>query len=57
MEIQSVLFEKLIWKSTLYIIFEDEKMILPVDLDQANSRCRIWDTEGRGSGVSTRYRN
>ena len=50
------------WKYNLYYVkvdlqtngvsnFSNEKMYLPIDLDQANERCRIWDTEGRGAGV------
>ncbi len=50
------------WKYNLYYVkvdlqtsevtnFEGEKMNLPIDLDQANERCRIWDTKGRGAGV------
>lgn len=50
------------WKYNLYYIKVDlktqevtnsggEKMSLPIDLDQANEKCRIWDTEGRGAGV------
>lgn len=31
--------------------FEGETMFTPIDLDQANDRCRIWDTEWRGAGV------
>ena len=50
------------WKYNLYYVkvdletqevmnFEGELMDCPVDLDQANARCRIWDTEWRGAGV------
>ena len=50
------------WKYNLYYVkvdlesgnvsnFEGDRMDPPIDLDQANSRCRIWDTEGRGAGV------
>ena len=50
------------WKYNLYYVkidlqtndvtnFDGEKMIIPIDLDQANAKCRIWDTEGRGAGV------
>jgi hypothetical protein len=50
------------WKYNLYYVkidlnnddvFNDqgEKMETPIDLDQANARCMIWDTEGRGAGV------
>jgi hypothetical protein len=50
------------WKYNLYYVkvdlqshevtnFEGETMNLPIDLDQANSTCRIWDTGGRGAGV------
>ncbi len=31
--------------------FEGELMDTPIDLDQANERCRIWDTDWRGAGV------
>jgi len=50
------------WKYNLYYVkvdlqsgyvsnFEGDMLDTPIDLDQANSRCRIWDTEGRGAGV------
>ena len=50
------------WKYNLYYVkvdlqthdvtnFEGEKMNLPIDLDQANTKCRIWNTAGRGAGV------
>lgn len=26
-------------------------MDTPIDIDQADAKCRIWDTEGRGAGV------
>jgi len=50
------------WKYNLYYVkvdlqtqevtnFEGEKMNTPIDLDQANARCKIWDTDGRGAGV------
>ena len=50
------------WKYNLYYVkvdleteevmnFDGEKMDCPIDLDQANARCLIWDTEGRGAGV------
>ena len=50
------------WKYNLYYVkvdlqsgnvsnFEGDMLNTPIDLDQANSRCRIWDTEGRGAGV------
>ena len=50
------------WKYNLYYVkidlltdivtnFKDLKLITPIDLDQANAKCRIWDTEGRGAGV------
>jgi len=50
------------WKYNLYLVkidletgevynFEGDTMDTPIDLDQANSRCRIWDTEWRGAGV------
>jgi hypothetical protein len=50
------------WKYNLYYVkvdietekvmnFEGEEMDCSIDLDQANVRCRIWDTEGRGAGV------
>ena len=50
------------WKYNLYYLKVDLEtgtvlndrghlMDTPVDLDQANARCRIWDTEGRGAGV------
>jgi hypothetical protein len=50
------------WKYNLYYLkidldsqavtnYRGEAMDLPVDLDQANEKCLIWDTEGRGAGV------
>ncbi len=50
------------WKYNLYYVridllngivsnFEGDKMDPPIDLDQANSSCLIWDTEWRGAGV------
>ncbi len=50
------------WKYNLYYVkvdlqsgyvsnFEGDKMDTPINLDQANSICRIWDTEWRGAGV------
>ncbi|MEM7375102.1 MAG: BNR-4 repeat-containing protein [Bacteroidota bacterium] len=50
------------WKYNLYYLkidlqtgdvlnVEGEKMDTPIDIDQANARCRIWDTEWRGAGV------
>jgi hypothetical protein len=31
--------------------FEGKPLTLPLDLDQANELCRIWDTDWRGAGV------
>lgn len=50
------------WKYNLYYLkinletaavtnFKGEALDSPIDLDQANESCRIWDTEGRGAGV------
>ena len=50
------------WKYNLYYVkidleshavtnFEGDTMTTPVDIDQADAKCRIWDTEGRGAGV------
>ncbi len=50
------------WKYNLYYIkidlqteevtnFAGERMATPIDLDQANEKCMIWDTQGRGAGV------
>lgn len=50
------------WKYNLYYVkidlqtdevynFDGDKMTTPIDLDQANTKCIIWDTEGRGAGV------
>jgi hypothetical protein len=50
------------WKYNLYYIkidlqtdevfnFEGQKMTVPMDLDQANEKCLIWNTEWRGAGV------
>ena len=50
------------WKYNLYYVridprthavtnFEGEPMETPIDIDQADARCRIWDTQWRGAGV------
>ncbi|MCH8119264.1 MAG: BNR-4 repeat-containing protein [Planctomycetes bacterium] len=50
------------WKYNLYLIkidlrthevtnFEGDAMETPIDLDQANAKCKIWDTDWRGAGV------
>jgi len=50
------------WKYNLYYVrinlqthevtnFEGEEMNTPIDIDQADARCRIWDTKWRGAGV------
>jgi len=50
------------WKYNLYYIkidlrthevtnFDGEQMSAPVDIDQADAKCRIWDTKWRGAGV------
>jgi len=50
------------WKYNLYYVridlethevvnFEGQSMETPIDIDQADARCRIWDTEWRGAGV------
>jgi hypothetical protein len=50
------------WKYNLYYVrvdlqthevtnFDGESMITPIDIDQADAKCRIWDTEWRGAGV------
>jgi len=50
------------WKYNLYYIqidlhthlvtnFEGETMDTPIDIDQADTKCRIWDTQGRCAGV------
>jgi hypothetical protein len=50
------------WKYNLYYIkidlrthevtnFENEILNTPIDIDQADAKCRIWDTEWRGAGV------
>jgi hypothetical protein len=50
------------WKYNLYYVridlrtqvvtnFEGEPMETPIDIDQADARCRIWDTRWRGAGV------
>ncbi|MFY0653822.1 MAG: BNR-4 repeat-containing protein [Cyclobacteriaceae bacterium] len=50
------------WKYNLYYVkvdletnqvynFDGEQMDTPIDIDQANQKCLIWDTEGRGAGV------
>lgn len=31
--------------------FEGEQLSAPIDLEQANEKCKIWDTGGRGSGI------
>ena len=50
------------WKYNLYYIridlqthevtnFDGEHMSTPIDIDQADAKCRIWDTKWRGAGV------
>jgi len=50
------------WKYNLYYIridlqthevtnFDGAHMSTPIDIDQADAKCRIWDTKWRGSGV------
>jgi hypothetical protein len=50
------------WKYNLYYVkvnlktgavsnYEGDEMETPIDLDQANEQCMIWDTEWRGAGV------
>lgn len=50
------------WKYNLYYVkvdlqsglvtnFEGEALETPLDLDQADEKARIWDTDGRGAGV------
>jgi hypothetical protein len=50
------------WKYNLYYIkidlqthdvtdFDGENMETPIDIEQADTKCRIWDTKWRGSGV------
>jgi len=50
------------WKYNLYYVridlrthevtnFDGEQMDTPIDIDQADARCRIWDTKWRGAGV------
>ena len=50
------------WKYNLYYLkvdlesgavssYQGDIMNTPVDLDQANSKCKIWDTDWRGAGV------
>jgi hypothetical protein len=50
------------WKYNLYYVkidlethevtnFDGERMETPIDIDQADARCRIWDTQWRGAGV------
>ena len=50
------------WKYNLYYVKIDlatnkvtnskgEELVTPIDLDLANTKCRIWDTQGRGAGV------
>jgi len=50
------------WKYNLYYVkidlqthdvtnFDGESMNTPIDIDQADAKCRIWDTKWRGAGV------
>ena len=50
------------WKYNLYYVrvdvqthdvtnFDGESMTTPIDVDQADAKCRIWDTKWRGAGV------
>jgi hypothetical protein len=50
------------WKYNLYYVqidldthavtnFNGDLMETPIDIDQADARCRIWDTQWRGAGV------
>jgi len=50
------------WKYNLYYVkidlqthdvtnFDGESMNMPIDIDQADAKCRIWDTKWRGAGV------
>ncbi len=50
------------WKYNLYYVridlqthevtnFDGEKMKTPIDIDRADAKCRIWDTNWRGAGV------
>jgi hypothetical protein len=50
------------WKYNLYYVrinlethevtnFDGESMSTPIDIDQADAKCRIWDTQWRGAGV------
>jgi hypothetical protein len=50
------------WKYNLYYVkidlktqavvnCDDQPMKTPIDIDQANAKCRIWDTGWRGAGV------
>ena len=50
------------WKYNLYYVkvdlrthevtnFDGESMKTPIDIDQADVKCRIWDTKWRGAGV------
>jgi len=50
------------WKYNLYYVridlqthevtnFDGESMSTPIDIDQADAKCRIWDTKWRGAGV------
>jgi len=50
------------WKYNLYYVriglqthevtnFKGESMNTPIDIDQADAKCRIWDTKWRGAGV------
>ena len=54
--------EEVRWKYDLYYVkidletdqvfnFKGEQMTTPIDIDQANEKCMIWDTEWRASGV------
>ncbi|MCK5175610.1 MAG: BNR-4 repeat-containing protein, partial [Planctomycetes bacterium] len=50
------------WKYDLYLIkvdlktygvtnFQGQALQTPIDIEQANEKCRIWDTDWRGAGV------
>ena len=50
------------WKYNLYYVkvdlqthdvtnFDGESMKTPIDIDQADAKCRVWDTKWRGAGV------
>jgi hypothetical protein len=50
------------WKYNLYLIkidlesfgaanFQGQALQMPIDIEQANAKCRIWDTDWRGAGV------